>query len=137
MSAFARSACEQLTSLIHTVDADSTFDVVRPAEHGSVMVRGRAGGTGQLFNVGEMTVTRCTVRSHAGAVGHGYVAGRNSEHAEAAARLDAVFQELDPDRAEPLVIELERAIAERSRAQQQKSAPTRVDFFTMARGENE
>ena len=30
---------------------------LRPAETGMVMVRGRAGGTGQAFNLGEMTVT--------------------------------------------------------------------------------
>jgi alpha-D-ribose 1-methylphosphonate 5-triphosphate synthase subunit PhnG len=109
--------------------------VLRSAEPGLVMVRGRAGGTGQLFNVGEMTVTRCTVRSHQGVVGHGYVAGRNEKHAEIAARVDALFQTMDEKQARPLVENMEQQISARSRERQQKSAPTRVEFFTMVRGE--
>ena len=35
-----------------------------------------AGGGGAAFNLGEMTVTRCTVRTETGFVGHAYVAGR-------------------------------------------------------------
>src|SRR5580704_11781109 len=69
---------------------------VRGPETGLVMVRGRAGGSGSPFNLGEMTVTRCTVRIGSGATGHAYVAGRDERQAELAAVADALLQ--DPDR---------------------------------------
>lgn len=137
MSAFSRVGAKHVQELLGRIDRDTDFDVLRPAAFGSVMVRGRAGGTGQLFNVGEMTVTRCSVRSDEGVVGHGYVAGRDRSHAEIAARLDALFQNLDEETALTHVVELERRIAETARARQQASAATRVEFFTMVRGENE
>lgn len=137
MSAFARTDAGQLQKLFDDLGADVGFDILRPAESGSVMVRGRAGGTGQLFNVGEMTVTRCTVRSDQSVVGHGYIAGRDHRHAEIAARLDALFQEMEPARVESLTEDLEREIISRATAHQQESAPTRVEFFTMVRGEDE
>jgi alpha-D-ribose 1-methylphosphonate 5-triphosphate synthase subunit PhnG len=114
-------------------------ETLRPAEIGMVMVRGRAGGVGQRFNLGEMPVTRSSVRSAAGHVGHGYVQGRDKAHAELAARLDAALQ--DPVRRGALtasVIEpLAAALAEEKRVIEAKAAATKVDFFTMVRGESE
>ena len=101
------------------------------------MVRARAGGTGQLYNSGEITATRCSVRAQSGTVGHGYVAGRSRPHAELAAKLDAMMQDADPVAVAPLIDRLEAEITETARARQQKSAPTRVEFFTLVRGENE
>lgn len=136
MSACARSPISELKIIIQELDTGVTFDLLRPAEPGLVMVRGRAGGTGQLFNTGEMTVTRCSVRSTEGVVGHGYVAGRDEKHAEIAARMDVLFQAMDEDRARPFIEKLEQQISSRVRKRQQKSAPTRVEFFTMVRGED-
>src|SRR6516165_6705172 len=61
--------------------------LLRQAETGLVMLRGRAGGSGQAFNLGEMTMTRAAVRLEGDrpATGFGYVAGRNRRHAELAA----------------------------------------------------
>ena len=39
------------------------YRVLRGPEAGLVMVRGRTGGGGAPFNLGEMTATRCTVRT--------------------------------------------------------------------------
>ena len=69
------------------------YRVLRGPEAGLVMVRGRAGGGGAPFNLGEMTATRCTVRTEAGFVGHAYVAGRNERQAELAALADALLQD--------------------------------------------
>ena len=136
MSVCARSPISDLKDIIQKLDTGITFDVLRPAEPGLVMVRGRAGGTGQLFNTGEMTVTRCSVRSAQGIVGHGYVAGRDEKHAEIAARIDVLFQAMDEKRARPFIEKLEQKIASCVRKRQQQSAPTRVEFFTMVRGED-
>jgi len=138
ISACARTDCRHLEMLADGLGLDpAAFDMLRPAENGLVMVRCRAGGTGQKFNAGEMTVTRCSVRSATGHVGHGYVAGRDRTHAELAARLDAHFQAMNDDQAVLIVAELEERIAEQANRRQQKSAPTRVEFFTMVRGEDE
>lgn len=137
MGACARADVKKLKTIIEEMDTGVAFDVLRPAEAGLVMVRARAGGTGQLFNAGEMTVTRCSVRTNDGTVGHGYVAGRNQRHAEIAARLDALFQLIDEQRATPIVEKMEQEIAAAARTRQQKSAPTRVEFFTMVRGEDD
>lgn len=136
ISAFSRTQTQRLKSLLEDVDTGVAFHPLRPAEVGLVMVRARAGGTGQKFNMGEMTVTRCAVRSANGPVGHGYVAGRNSRHAEIAARLDAIFQDMPAEHVRPIVDALESDVSERQRARQQKSAPTRVEFFTMVRGDD-
>lgn len=101
------------------------------------MVRARAGGNGALFNAGEMTVTRCSVRSPSGTTGHGYVAGRNQKHAELAAKLDAVMQEISPRQADALIDNLDEALSKAAIQRQQKSAPTRVDFYTLVRGDVE
>lgn len=114
------------------------YAFLRRPEVGMVMVRGRAGGTGERFNLGETTVTRCAVQVADGGVGYAYVAGRDARHAELAALVDALM--LDEGRRPALaaaVIEpLRTAQAERRRAASRKAAATRVDFFTMVRGEN-
>ncbi|MCO6417421.1 phosphonate C-P lyase system protein PhnG [Siccirubricoccus sp. KC 17139] len=106
---------------------------LRGPETGLVMARGRQGGDGAPFNLGEMTVTRCSVRDAEGRVGHAYVAGRDQRQAELAARLDAALQ--DPVRRPALleaVIEpLAAAQAERAAAMAARAAATKVQFFTM------
>jgi alpha-D-ribose 1-methylphosphonate 5-triphosphate synthase subunit PhnG len=97
------------------------------------MVRGRAGGGGAAFNLGEMTVTRCTVRSDGGFVGHAYVVGRDDERARLAAWGDALLQ--DPDWAPTVdhhvIARLARDQAQRREARAEKAAATRVQFFAM------
>ena len=109
------------------------YRVLRGPEAGLVMVRGRTGGGGAPFNLGEMTTTRCTVRTEAGFVGHAYVAGRNERQAELAALADALLQ--DPLRQTALledVIEKLAAVQQARRdAVAAKAAATRVQFFAM------
>lgn len=134
MSVLAKSPEERMRACLAGLAPLPGFSVLRGPEAGLVMLRGRAGGTGGRFNLGEMTVTRCTVRSETGFVGHAYVAGRDAAQAELAARLDAALQ--DP----ALHDALERAVVAPLEAQQQaaretvrrKAAATRVQFFTMA-----
>lgn len=109
------------------------FTRLRGPEIGLVMARGRTGGAGAPFNLGEVTVTRCTVRSADGHVGHAYVTGRDANHAEWAARVDAMMQ--DPRQAEALehlvVAPLEAAEAERRATVAAKAEATKVRFFAM------
>jgi alpha-D-ribose 1-methylphosphonate 5-triphosphate synthase subunit PhnG len=97
------------------------------------MVRGRTGGGGAPFNLGEMTATRCTVRTDTGCVGHAYIAGRNERLAELAALMDALLQ--DPTRQNALLEEVIEPLAAMQQAQRDavsaKAAATRVQFFAM------
>jgi alpha-D-ribose 1-methylphosphonate 5-triphosphate synthase subunit PhnG len=113
-------------------------DLLRAPEAGLVMLRGRMGSTGAPFNFGEATVTRCAVRLPSGQEGHGYVMGRNPAHARLAALCDALLQ--TEDRAAPVndrvIVPLEAALRESHIAVASKSAATKVDFFTMVRGDD-
>lgn len=137
LATLARVGRETLEAALDRIAPPPRYDVVKPAESGLVMVRGRAGGTGGQFNLGEMTVTRCVVRTEAGALGVGYVAGRDRRKAELVAVFDALLQ--DPARTAGL----ERDLIEPAARQRQeertgmltRAAATRVDFFTVVRGE--
>lgn len=110
------------------------FTRLRGPETGMTMVRGRAGGGGGAFNLGEMTVSRCAVRDDAGRVGHGYAAGRDCAQVELIARLDAVLQDaaLHEAYAKSVLVPLAAAEAARRAKSAAKSAATEVKFFTLA-----
>ena len=101
------------------------------------MVRGRAGGTGVRFNLGEATVTRCAVELDDGTVGHAYVLGRDRRHAELAALFDAMLQTSGRREAieRDVIVPLAEAGLERRRAAEARAAATRVEFLTLVRGE--
>jgi alpha-D-ribose 1-methylphosphonate 5-triphosphate synthase subunit PhnG len=107
---------------------------LRGPESGLIMVRGRAGGSGAPFNLGEMTVTRCSVRNARGQVGHAYIAGRDSQKAELAAALDAALQDPDlgPLLEAQVITPLAKTQAEADNTLRAEADATRVDFFTLA-----
>ncbi|SDH60287.1 phosphonate C-P lyase system protein PhnG [Alloyangia pacifica] len=137
MGLLARAPAERLAALMEGADMpDFDFDWLRVPETGGVMVRGRMGGTGAPFNLGEMTVTRCALRLQSGEVGHAHVKGRNRAHAERAALVDALMQ--GPRAAEvqaSVLAPLASEEAAQRDARAAKAAATKVDFFTMVRGE--
>jgi alpha-D-ribose 1-methylphosphonate 5-triphosphate synthase subunit PhnG len=137
MSVLAQAPRDELEARWSAVTAAPRHRVLRRPEAGLVMARGRAGGTGVRFNVGEVTVTRCAVELDGGAVGVAYVRGRDRRHAELAALLDALLQ--DPVRHDALeqaiVAPLAAEQAARRRAAAERVAPSRVEFFTMVRGD--
>ena len=106
---------------------------LRGPESGLVMVRGRTGGSGAPFNLGEMTVTRCTVRTADGRVGHAYVAGRDMQQAEYAALADAMLQDPDqrPRLRDAVIDPLAQAQAARRESRAAKAEATKVQFFAM------
>ena len=109
---------------------------VRGPEVGLVMIRGRAGGGGAPFNLGEASVSRASVRIVSGEVGHGYCLGRDMAKAEAIAVIDALWQR-DPARVEVEIIAPLQALATTAdQKRRDESAATKVDFFTMVRGDN-
>jgi alpha-D-ribose 1-methylphosphonate 5-triphosphate synthase subunit PhnG len=130
----ARATGDELREVLAAAPALPGFTRLRGPETGMAMVRGRAGGAGAAFNLGEMTVTRCSIRDDAGRVGHAYAAGRDGGQAELFARLDAVLQdpELFPVYHAAVVAPLQAAQAARRLVTAQKAAATDVKFFTLA-----
>lgn len=139
MGVLARADEPELSGLYAALGTIPDYAMLRGPETGLVMVRGRAGGSGQPFNMGEMTVTRCSVRLQGGGVGHAYVQGRRPDHARRAAVLDAMLQneQQAPTLMERVIAPLERQEQERREQRARESAATKVDFFTLVRGEDE
>ena len=110
---------------------------LREAENGLVMVRGRIGGDGAPFNLGEATVSRAAVRLASGEVGFGYTLGRDREKARMIALCDALVQsdEFAGDIETRVIAPLRAAMLARRSARAAEAAATRVDFYTMVRGE--
>jgi alpha-D-ribose 1-methylphosphonate 5-triphosphate synthase subunit PhnG len=133
MAVLARADAASIAARIAQSACVPEYRRLRGPDAGLVMVRGRAGGGGAAFNLGEMTVTRCTVRTDAGFVGHAYVAGRDERQAEMAALADALLQ--DPASQSRLLATLIEPLAAAQRAAcsatAAKAAATRVQFFAM------
>ncbi len=131
MSVLARATAEELAAGLPDVPP---YTRLRGPEAGLLMVRGRAGGTGAPFNLGEATATRCTVRTASGAVGHACCLGRDLRQAELAAVLDALLQdpEAGPALEAGVVAPLAEAQAARRALLARRAAATQVQFFTLA-----
>ena len=137
MGLLARAPAARLAELLAASGEAPAHAWLRVPETGGVMVRGRAGGTGAPFNMGEMTVTRCALRLETGEVGHGYVQGRDKAHAERAALVDALMQGPKAEALrEAVIAPLAEAEAASRRERAAKAAATKVEFFTMVRGED-
>lgn len=135
MSLLAGAKKERLDALFPR-DRLPPFIYLRKPETGLVMLRGRQGGTGSPFNIGEATLTRCSIRLANGAIGHAFVMGRSHEHAVSAAVCDALLQGLENAQlTEAVITPLAHERAERERRMALKNAATKVDFFTMVRGD--
>jgi len=137
MSLLAKAPEGHASALLEATGIRPAFTWLRAPEVGSVMVRGRAGAVGAAFNLGEMTVTRCALTLESGEVGHAYVSGRRKRCAEAAALVDALMQTAAADRIRAAVLgPLEHEHGARRAGRAARAAATRVDFFTMVRGED-
>lgn len=143
MGTLAKAPLAELEQFVSELGDLPTYIFLRSPEIGLAMVRGRAGGVGDAFNLGEMTLTRCVVQLDQTAgeqqrhTGFGYVGGRSHRHAELAALCDALLQHQRwHSRVMAAVIEPLRSSFQQSVEQQQRqTAATQVEFFTMLRGE--
>ena len=135
LSILAKAPSMEVLAAWDDLAARPEYRALRSPEIGMVLVRGRMGGTGDAFNLGEMTVTRAAVRLESGETGIGYVAGRDRKHAEIAAAVDAMMQSADlrPAVEGAVIARLARTQDQRRDTAARKAAATKVDFFTMVR----
>lgn len=136
MATLAKSSVTDIEQQINTLGELPKYSFLRQPEIGLTMVRGKAGGTGEMFNLGEMTITRCVVNIE-NTIGFGYVGGRSKRHAELAAVCDGLLQQekwLETVR-DRVIQPLEAKLIENREQQQRQTEATKVEFFTMLRGE--
>jgi len=137
MSLLAKVPEHSLEDKLAAVGPEPEFKWLRHPELGGIMVQGRSGGTGGRFNIGEMTVTRCALQLDTGEVGHAVVQGRSKSKARHAALVDALMQTAQAGNLKARILDpltAEMAASQETRAA--KAAATKVDFFTMVRGED-
>jgi alpha-D-ribose 1-methylphosphonate 5-triphosphate synthase subunit PhnG len=139
MAVLAQAQADDIAHGLSLVGDDVDFAELRPAEIGLVMLRARIGGDGAPFNVGEATVTRAAVQIASGETGFGYVLGRDRRKAALVALCDALWQaDAYRRRVEQYVLAPLRYVQqERRGTARAQTAATRVDFFTLVRGEDD
>lgn len=138
MRLLSLAPAEELENFLSGLDELPPWKLLRGPESGLVMVRGRISGEGPLFNVGEALVTRCVVTLPGDVCGCGYVLGESPRHAELAALCDALWQQEAYSSLFDMELKprLEGMLRERERLAAEEAAPTKVDFFTLVRGED-
>jgi alpha-D-ribose 1-methylphosphonate 5-triphosphate synthase subunit PhnG len=138
MATLAQASGDNIVRLWNEAGLPSEAELLRGPETGLVTVRGRIGGGGAPFNVGEATVTRATVRLPSGQVGHCYALGRDKQKARLAAIADALWQDSAhrDDVQTKLIAPLQAALVKAREQRRAETAATKVDFFTMVRGED-
>ena len=116
LGVLARADAEALSALWEAWPSKPGYTWLRKPESGLVMVRGRMGGEGVPFNLGEMTVTRCALPL-----------------------VDALHQRSEDHEAVrcEILLPLERSLEASRATAAAETAASRVEFFTMARGDNE
>ena len=136
MAVLASSSAAEIAARLQAIDLPEHEDL-RAAENGLVMVRGRIGGDGAPFNLGEATVSRAAVRLASGEVGFGYTLGRDRDKARMIALCDALVQStaFAADVEAKVMAPLRAAVSARHDRKAAETAATRVDFYTMVRGE--
>src|SRR5262245_57931956 len=136
MAVLAHSATVDIAAHLGAIALPAHEDLRQP-ENGLVMVRGRVGGDGAPFNLGEATVSRAAVRLLTGEVGFGYTLGRDREKARLIALCDAMVQsdEFSAAVEAEVVAPLRAAMIDKRNRKAAEAAATRVDFYTLVRGE--
>jgi alpha-D-ribose 1-methylphosphonate 5-triphosphate synthase subunit PhnG len=139
MTILARSDAASIERGLAAAGCEAQFVELRGPEVGLVMLSGRIGGNGASFNVGEAAVTRAVVQLASGEQGFAYILGRDAKKARLAAICDALWQtKKSRDSIERHVLAPLRAALElRLQHECERTAATKVDFFTLVRGEDE
>jgi alpha-D-ribose 1-methylphosphonate 5-triphosphate synthase subunit PhnG len=136
MAVLAHSDVAEISGRLDAI-ALPAHENLREPENGLVMVRGRIGGDGAAFNLGEATVSRAAVRLSTGEVGFGYTLGRDRQKAQMIALCDAMVQsdQFAHSVEANVIAPLRAAIVAKQNRQAAETAATRVDFYTLVRGE--
>lgn len=138
ISTLAQSQYAELVEHWQATELEPSYQVIRQPEIGLAQVRARMGSTGNSFNMGDVTITRAAVKLDTGEMGYSYLCGRNKPHAELAAVIDGMLQSSVHHQA--LINQIIEPLAalkfERDQQRAKEVATSKVDFFTLVRGED-
>ena len=135
ISIFSKTSEDLLKNSLDHINFKENYDVLLGPEIGSIMIQGRAGGTGDKFNLGEATLTKCIVKFQE-KTGYSYHLGRNLIKSEYGAILDALMQiESYNSKLLMYVKEFQEEIQKEKTKIIAGSSESKVDFFTMVRGD--
>ncbi|PSV29244.1 phosphonate C-P lyase system protein PhnG [Photobacterium sp. GB-72] len=138
MAVLARCDHRALANGWQQLGLDPSYHFVREPEIGLAQVRARMGSTGSQFNIGDVTMTRTVIQLDSGELGYSYITGRDKSHSEIAAVIDALMQtSMQSDLHHRLINPLNADIAKQEQYRAQQVSASKVDFFTMVRGEDE
>ncbi|MCE2596641.1 phosphonate C-P lyase system protein PhnG [Motilimonas cestriensis] len=139
LAVIANAPYEQLLQHWQQLELDPPCEVIRQPEIGLARIQGRIGGAGERFNFADTTITRAAVRLEDGTTGYGYLQGRHKRHALLGAIADALLQqpEYNLRLQAGLIQPLAEFIQRQQRQTSDQAAATKVDFFTVVRGEDE
>ncbi|EOG8083925.1 phosphonate C-P lyase system protein PhnG [Citrobacter sp. CK184] len=138
MRALAYSNADALNVKMQALKLTPEYELIRAPETGLMQIQARMGGTGNRFFAGDTTLTRAVVRLKSGTLGYSYQLGRNKHHAEQCAVIDALLQEHTHFQTlmETLIAPLEAERDAHITARRAEVNASRVDFFTLVRGDN-
>lgn len=138
IAALTHSDPAQLNARMQALKLTPDYETLRAPESGLVQIQARMGATGVRFFAGDATLTRAAIRLQDGTLGYSWVLGRDKAHAERCAVIDALLQTHDHFQTlmETLIAPLEAERAARIAARHAEVNTSRVDFFTLVRGDN-
>jgi len=138
LSVLAHSSAALLETHWQALNLQPAYTLIRPAEIGLTRLQARMGATGKRFVMGDATVTRAVVQLGDGTLGYSYLLGRDKAHAERCALLDALLQqpETRPLLEEKIITPLAAWRDEQRQLRAREIASSKVDFFTLVRGDN-
>ncbi|MCG9752515.1 phosphonate C-P lyase system protein PhnG [Vibrio brasiliensis] len=138
ISTLAQSEYAQIVEHWKATELEPSYQVIRQPEIGLAQVRARMGSTGNPFNMGDVTITRAAIKLDTGEMGYSYLCGRNKPHAELAAVIDGMLQSGVHRQAlmQQIIEPLAALKFERDQQRAKEVATSKVDFFTLVRGED-
>ncbi|KEY43762.1 phosphonate C-P lyase system protein PhnG [Pantoea agglomerans] len=138
LSVLAHSSAALLETHWQALNLQPAFTLIRPAEIGLTRLQARMGATGKRFVMGDATVTRAVVQLSDGTLGYSYLLGRDKAHAERCALLDALLQQPETRQMleEKIITPLAAWRDEQRQLRAREIASSKVDFFTLVRGDN-
>lgn len=137
LSVLAKAPFSNMLEYWKGISVDATFNFLKKPEVGMAMVRAQAGGGGENFNMGEMTITRCVVRLDSAEIGYGIVVGRSKQKSELVALIDACWQKksLKEIIEDKIIKPLYHIQVCKEKNISDNTESSKVNFFTMVRGE--
>ncbi|MFC0178603.1 phosphonate C-P lyase system protein PhnG [Thorsellia kenyensis] len=139
MGLLAKSPFEVIDNLWTTLNLTPNYELFRAPEIGLVQLQGKMGGTGNRFYVGDATITRAVVLIENKYYGYSYIMGRDKKKAQLCALIDGLMQinEYQITIEEKLLLPLLKLLETQKNEKNKATEATRVDFFTLVRGEDE